>query len=55
MPRVTVRMPDDLFDEIEEAVDSGRFRDRSEAIRSACRERFGESATATEALVEGSA
>ena len=38
MSRVTVRMPDQQVEEIDELIDAGTFPNRSEAIRAAIRD-----------------
>ncbi|WP_188978859.1 ribbon-helix-helix domain-containing protein [Halocalculus aciditolerans] len=38
MERVTLRIPKQQIEEVEQMVDSGKFPNRSEAIRSAVRE-----------------
>lgn len=40
MERVSFRLPEDLLDEVQAAVDAGVFPNRSEAIRSAIRSEF---------------
>ncbi|WP_121741320.1 ribbon-helix-helix domain-containing protein [Natronorubrum halophilum] len=42
MERVTLRIPKQQIDEVEQLVDSGEFPNRSEAIRSAVREMINE-------------
>ncbi len=42
MERVTLRIPEQQIDEVEQLVDSGEFPNRSEAIRSAVREMINE-------------
>ena len=43
MERVTLRIPKQQIDEVEEMVETGQFPNRSEAIRSAVREMLNES------------
>jgi len=40
MDRVTVRVPKHNLEAVEEAVDSGEFHTKSQAIRAAIRDRF---------------
>ncbi|APX96897.1 MULTISPECIES: ribbon-helix-helix domain-containing protein [Natronorubrum] len=47
MERVTLRIPEQQIDEVEQLVDSGEFPNRSEAIRSAVREMINEQHDAT--------
>ena len=42
MERVTLRIPKQQIEEVEEMVDTGQFPNRSEAIRSAVREMLNE-------------
>ena len=42
MERVTLRIPKQQIEEVEQLVDSGEFPNRSEAIRSAVREMINE-------------
>ena len=42
MERVTLRIPKQQIDEVEEMVETGQFPNRSEAIRSAVREMLNE-------------
>ena len=42
MERVTLRIPEQQIEEVEQMVDSGEFPNRSEAIRSAVREMINE-------------
>ncbi|WP_254531431.1 ribbon-helix-helix domain-containing protein [Natrinema gelatinilyticum] len=42
MERVTLRIPKQQIEEVEQLVDSGEFPNRSEAIRSAVREMVNE-------------
>ena len=42
MERVTLRIPEQQIEEVEQLVDSGEFPNRSEAIRSAVREMIHE-------------
>jgi Arc/MetJ-type ribon-helix-helix transcriptional regulator len=42
MERVTLRIPKQQIEEVEQMVDSGEFPNRSEAIRSAVREMLNE-------------
>lgn len=42
MERVTLRIPKQQIDEVEQMVDTGEFPNRSEAIRSAVREMLNE-------------
>ena len=42
MERVTLRIPEQQIEEVEQLVDSGEFPNRSEAIRSAVREMINE-------------
>ncbi|AFZ73671.1 MULTISPECIES: ribbon-helix-helix domain-containing protein [Natronobacterium] len=42
MERVTLRIPKQQIEEVEQLVDSGKFPNRSEAIRSAVREMINE-------------
>ena len=42
MERVTLRIPKQQIEEVEQMVDSGEFPNRSEAIRSAVREMINE-------------
>ncbi|OLZ40004.1 transcriptional regulator [Natrinema saccharevitans] len=42
MERVTLRIPKQQIDEVEQLVDAGEFPNRSEAIRSAVREMINE-------------
>ncbi|MFC7166685.1 ribbon-helix-helix domain-containing protein [Halospeciosus flavus] len=42
MERVTLRIPKQQIEEVEQMVDSGKFPNRSEAIRSAVREMLDE-------------
>ena len=42
MERVTLRIPKQQIEEVEQLVDSGEFPNRSEAIRSAIREMINE-------------
>ncbi|WP_306052792.1 ribbon-helix-helix domain-containing protein [Natronococcus wangiae] len=44
MERVTLRIPKQQIEEVEQLVDSGEFPNRSEAIRSAVREMINEQA-----------
>jgi antitoxin ParD1/3/4 len=44
MERVTLRIPKQQIEEVEELVETGEFPNRSEAIRSAVREMIGEQA-----------
>ena len=45
MERVTLRIPKQQVEEVEQMVDSGEFPNRSEAIRSAVREMLAEQDT----------
>ncbi|MCU4926254.1 ribbon-helix-helix domain-containing protein [Halobacteria archaeon AArc-dxtr1] len=45
MERVTLRIPEQQIEEVEQLVDSGEFPNRSEAIRSAVREMINEQQT----------
>jgi transcriptional regulator, CopG family len=45
MERVTLRIPRQQVEEVEQMVDSGEFPNRSEAIRSAVREMLAEQDT----------
>lgn len=42
MERVTLRIPKEQIDEVEQMVDTGEFPNRSEAIRSAVRDMLNE-------------
>ncbi|AAG18805.1 MULTISPECIES: ribbon-helix-helix domain-containing protein [Halobacterium] len=42
MERVTLRIPEQQIDEVEQMVERGKFPNRSEAIRSAVREMIDE-------------
>jgi len=42
MERVTLRIPKQQIEEVEELVETGEFPNRSEAIRSAVRDMIGE-------------
>jgi antitoxin ParD1/3/4 len=42
MERVTLRIPEQQIDEVEQMVETGKFPNRSEAIRSAVREMLDE-------------
>ncbi|MDZ7701788.1 MAG: ribbon-helix-helix domain-containing protein [Halobacteriales archaeon] len=42
MERVTLRIPKEQIEEVEEMVDTGEFPNRSEAIRSAVRDMLNE-------------
>jgi len=42
MERVTLRIPEQQIDEVEQMVEHGQFPNRSEAIRSAVREMLSE-------------
>ncbi|WP_247729478.1 ribbon-helix-helix domain-containing protein [Halovivax limisalsi] len=44
MERVTLRIPKQQIDEVEQLVETGEFPNRSEAIRSAVREMINEQA-----------
>ena len=44
MERVTLRIPKQQIEEVERMVDTGKFPNRSEAIRSAVREMINEQA-----------
>jgi Arc/MetJ-type ribon-helix-helix transcriptional regulator len=44
MERVTLRIPKQQIDEVERMVDTGKFPNRSEAIRAAVREMLNEQA-----------
>jgi Arc/MetJ-type ribon-helix-helix transcriptional regulator len=44
MERVTLRIPKQQIDEVERLVDTGKFPNRSEAIRAAVREMINEEA-----------
>ena len=48
MERVTLRIPKQQIEEVEQMVDSGEFPNRSEAIRSAVREMLAEQDTGRE-------
>jgi len=48
MERVTLRIPKQQIEEVEHLVDSGEYPNRSEAIRSAVREKLAEQETGTE-------
>jgi len=47
MERVTLRIPKQQIDEVEQMVESGQFPNRSEAIRSAVREMLSENQDST--------
>jgi Arc/MetJ-type ribon-helix-helix transcriptional regulator len=47
MERVTLRIPKQQIDEVEQMVESGQFPNRSEAIRSAVREMLSEQESST--------
>jgi len=47
MERVTLRIPEQQIDEVEQMVERGKFPNRSEAIRSAVREMIDEQADQT--------
>jgi len=47
MERVTLRIPKQQIEEVEQMVDSGEFPNRSEAIRSAVREMINEQSDRT--------
>jgi Arc/MetJ-type ribon-helix-helix transcriptional regulator len=49
MERVTLRIPKQQIEEVEQMVDSGEFPNRSEAIRSAVREMLNEQSERSEA------
>ena len=48
MERVTLRIPKQQIEEVEEMVDTGEYPNRSEAIRSAVREMLAEQETGKE-------
>lgn len=48
MERVTLRIPKQQIEEVEQMVETGEFPNRSEAIRSAVREMINEQGDATE-------
>jgi Arc/MetJ-type ribon-helix-helix transcriptional regulator len=48
MERVTLRIPKQQIDEVEQLVETGEFPNRSEAIRSAVREMINEQAEKTQ-------
>jgi antitoxin ParD1/3/4 len=48
MERVTLRIPKQQIEEVEEMVEMGEYPNRSEAIRSAVREMLAEQDTGTE-------
>jgi Arc/MetJ-type ribon-helix-helix transcriptional regulator len=47
MERVTLRLPKQQIDELEQLVDTGEFPNRSEAIRSAIRDKIKDERTVT--------
>jgi Arc/MetJ-type ribon-helix-helix transcriptional regulator len=48
MERVTLRIPKEQIEEVEQMVDTGEYPNRSEAIRSAVREMLAEQETGKE-------
>jgi Arc/MetJ-type ribon-helix-helix transcriptional regulator len=48
MERVTLRIPKQQIEEVEQMVDTGEYPNRSEAIRSAVREMLSEAETGQE-------
>ena len=48
MERVTLRIPKQQIEEVEQMVDTGEYPNRSEAIRSAVREMLAEAETGQE-------
>jgi len=48
MERVTLRIPKEQIEEVEQMVDTGEYPNRSEAIRSAVREMLAEQETGRE-------
>lgn len=48
MERVTLRIPKEQIEEVEQMVDTGEYPNRSEAIRSAVREMLSEQETGKE-------
>ena len=48
MERVTLRIPKQLIEEVEQMVETGQFPNRSEAIRAAVRDMLSESDSSTE-------
>jgi antitoxin ParD1/3/4 len=48
MERVTLRIPKQQIEEVEQMVETGEFPNRSEAIRSAVREMINEQSDTTE-------